>query len=190
MAAALVPSERAQRKTHVLSFAAIALAAASAATSPALTSNSPWWEKITVTYDGNGSHRSCNYETSLSYAQTDKPCDMSGGRAEAASAATSADGVQTKITFERRFTPGSPPDFEKLEPGDTLIGGLMMLVAIGDDGAVRGCSVIAQTGDSQPEYGCDEVRAERFQASAPVKAPNSRLGFLTVLVYGHEEELV
>jgi hypothetical protein len=174
----------------VLSFAAIALAAASAATTPTLTSNTPWWEKITVTYDGNGSHRACNYETSLAYAQTQEACDMGSARTEAAKAAASNAGVQTKITFERRFTPGTPPELDSLEPGDTLIGGLMMLVAIGEDGAVRACSVIAESGDDKPSYGCEQVRAERFQASIGPAPKDSRVGFLTVLVYGHEEEVV
>ena len=184
----------------MLSFAAIAMAAASAATSPVLTtpavttptltSNTPWWEKITVTYDGNGSHRACNYETSLAYAQTEEACDMHSKPAEAAKAAASNAGVQTKITFERRFTPGTPPELDALQPGDTLIGGLMMLVAIGEDGAVRACSVIAESGDDKPSYGCEQVRAERFQASIGSKPKDSRVGFLTVLVYGHEEEVV
>jgi hypothetical protein len=121
----------------VLSFAAIALAAASTAITPTLTSNTPWWEKITVTYDGNGSHRACNYETSLAYAQTQEACEVGSARADADKAAASNAGVQTKITFERRFTPGTPPELDSLQPGDTLIGGLMMLVAIGEDGAVR-----------------------------------------------------
>ena len=187
----------------MLSLAAIALAAASVATTPAasaattpalttptLTSSTPWWEKITVTYDGNGSHRACNYETSLAYAQTQEACDMGSAKAEAAKAAASNAGVQTKITFERRFTPGSPPELDALQPGDTLIGGLMMLVAISEDGSVRACSVIAESGDDKPSYGCDQVRAERFQASLGSTQKDSRVGFLTVLVYGHEEEVV
>jgi len=181
----------------VLSFAAIALAAASAATAtaasaatPALTSNTPWWEKITVTYDGNGSHRACDYETSLAYAQTEEACDLKSSPADAAKAAASNAGVQTKITFERRFTPGAPPELDALQPGDTLIGGLMMLVAISEDGSVRACSVIAESGDDKPSYGCDQVRAERFQASIGPAPRDSRVGFLTVLVYGHEEEVV
>lgn len=181
----------------MLSFAAIALAAASAATTPAasaattptLMSNSPWWEKITVTYDGNGSHRSCNYETNLSYGDADA-CDLDSASASPAKPASGPAGVQTKITFERRFTPGAAPDLQSLEPGDTLIGGLMMMVSFGQDGAVRGCSVIAETGEDRPAYGCDQVRAERFKASARVAAQDSLLGFLTVLVYGHEEEVV
>lgn len=179
----------------MLSFAAIAMAAASAATTPALTtpaltSNTPWWEKITVTYDGNGSHRACDYETSLAYVLTQEACDMRSAQTETAKAAASNAGVQTKITFERRFTPGAPPELDALQPGDTLIGGLMMLVAISEDGSVRACSVIAESGEDKPSYGCEQVRAERFQASLGSAQKDSRVGFLTVLVYGHEEEVV
>ena len=74
--------------------------------------------------------------------------------------------------------------------GDALLGGLLMMVAIGRDGAVRGCSVVAETGEARPDYGCDEVRAERFQASVGGAAQDSQVGILTVLVYGHEEEVV
>ena len=170
----------------MLSLAAIALAAASAATSPSssLMSNSPWWERITYTYDDNGSHRSCAYETNLT-AQPTEACDVSNAPAKEAGS-----GVMTKITFERRFTPGAPPEVEKLQPGDKLLGGLMMMVAFDENGAVRGCSVVAETGDAKPEYGCEQVRAEKFQASAAVGTPETKHGFLTVIVYGHEEELV
>jgi hypothetical protein len=171
----------------VLSFAAIALAAASAATSPALISNSPWWEKVTVTYGDDGSHRDCNYESSLPL-EGEGACEAA--TVSAAKAGKGTAGVRTKITFERRFTPGAMPASKGLEPGDTFIGGLMMMVAFDQNGAVRGCSVLAETGEARPDYGCDEVRAERFQASVGGASQNSQLGVLTVLVYGHEEEVV
>jgi hypothetical protein len=171
----------------VLSFAAIALAAASAATTPALMSNSPWWEKVTVTYGDDGSHRECNYESSLAL-EGEGACDEVSG--SAVKVTKSAAGVQTKITFERRFTPGAMPASKALEPGDTFIGGLMMMVAFDRSGAVRGCSVLAETGEARPDYGCDQVRAERFQASVGGASKDSQLGVLTVLVYGHEEEVV
>ena len=148
-------------------------------------SNSPWWEKITYTYDDNGAHRSCDYETSLP-TNPAETCDVANAPASAASGS----GVLTKITFERRFTPGAPPDVKKLQPGDKLLGGLMMVVAFDRNGGVQGCSVVAETGDAKPAYGCEQVRAEKFQASATVGAQDSRHGFLTVIVYGHEEELV
>ena len=171
----------------MLSFATIALAAASAATSPALMPTSPWWEKITVTYDGDGSQRSCAYETSLSRAP--EACEVENSPASPAKAGAGTPGVQTTITFERRFTPGAMPKFDRLEPGDTLLGGHVMRVAIDRSGAVSGCSVVAATGEARPAYDCDQVRAERFQASAGGAAQAPYTGFLTILVYGREEQI-
>lgn len=174
----------------MLSFAAIALAAASAATTPTLVSNTPWWEKVTVTYGDDGSHRSCRYESSLPLGG-EEACEATSSPAKATKATKLSNaGVQTKITFERRFTPGAMPASKSLEPGDTFIGGLMMMIAFDQNGAVRGCSVLAETGEARPDYGCDEVRAERFQASVGGATQKSQLGVLTVLVYGHEEEVV
>ena len=48
---------------------------------------------------------------------------------------------------------------------------------------------MAETGEAKPEYGCEQVRAERFQASLGGEQ-DSQLGTLTVLVYGHKEEVV
>ena len=170
----------------MLSIAALGLAAASAATSPPLMPTSSWWEKITVTYDSSGSQRSCSYETSF----TGGPEGCDDLKIDAGLAKTAAGGaIQTKITFERRFTPGAAPDFQKLDAGDTLLGGHVMMVAVGRDGAVRGCSIIAASRGATPDYGCDEVRAERFQASTREARDESQVGFLTVLVYGHQEDV-
>ena len=171
----------------MLSIAALALAAATATSSPDTLSTTPWWEKITITYGDDGSHRSCNYETSRSFAGADA-CDESA-TVSAAKATTGSAGVQTKITFERSFTPGAMPNIRDMEPGDAMLGGLVMMVAIDRNGSVRGCSVVAETGDAKPEYGCEQVRAERFQASLGAEQ-DSQLGTLTVLVYGHKEEVV
>ena len=166
----------------MLSIAALALAAASPATSPDILSTAPWWEKITITYGDDGSQRSCSYETSRPFAGTEA-CE------DTAKATTGSAGVQTKITFERSFTPGAMPNIRDMEPGDAMLGGLVMMVAIDRNGSVRGCSVVAETGDAKPEYGCEQVRAERFQASLGAEQ-DSQLGTLTVLVYGHKEEVV
>ena len=171
----------------MLSIAALALATASPATSPDILSTAPWWEKITITYGDDGSHRSCNYETSRSFAGADA-CDESA-TVSASKATTGSAGVQTKITFERSFTPGAMPNIRDMEPGDAMLGGLVMMVAIDRNGSVRGCSVVAETGDAKPEYGCEQVRAERFQASLGAEQ-DSQLGTLTVLGYGHTEEEV
>jgi len=182
------PSERARRNEDVLSIAALALAAATATASPDLLSTTPWWEKITITYGDDGSHRSCNYESSRSFGGKEE-CESERATAKPAKASTGSAGVQTKITFERSFTPGAMPNIRDMAPGDELIGGLVMMVAIDRNGSVRGCSVVAETGDAKPEYGCEQVRAERFQASVGGEQ-DSQLGTLTVLVYGHAEEVV
>ena len=122
----------------MLSFAAIALAAASAATTPTLVSNSPWWEKVTVTYGDDGSHRSCTYESSLPLGG-EEACDATSSPAKATKALSNA-GVQTKITFERRFTPGAMPASKRLEPGDTFTIGPELLTV---DSAERDAAGVA-----------------------------------------------
>jgi hypothetical protein len=66
-----------------------------------------------------------------------------------------------------------------------LLGKQVMALAIDAAGAVKGCKVVATGGEMTPEYGCTEAQTERFDtvASAP------RQGFMTVLVYGHEEHV-
>lgn len=172
----------------MLSIAAIALAAVSAASSAPLTATSPWWERITLTVSGDGSRQSCQYEMSLAGAP--RSCEADEMPTAARSAPAGRGGMQTKITFERRFTPGERPDAPSLQPGDTLLGGHVMRVAITGDGAVQGCQVVAASGEATPTYGCDDVRAERFQASAGAGGvQRARTGFLTVLVYGHQEQV-
>ena len=172
----------------MLSIAALALAAATAPTSADTLSTNPWWEKITITYGDDGSHRACDYQTSRSFGSPEA-CDSETTPVTAAKASISNAGVQTKITFERSFTPGAMPNLRDMAPGDKVIGGLVMMVAIDRNGSVQGCSVVAETGDEKPEYGCEQVRAEKFQASLG-GAQDSQLGTLTVLVYGHKEEVV
>ena len=173
----------------MLSIAALALAAAVATPSPDTLATTHWWEKITITYGDDGSRRSCNYESSRSRGSKEACDDDESAPMTAAKASTGNGGVQTTITFERSFTPGAMPNIRDMEPGDALLGGLVMMVAIGRDGSVRGCSVVAETGDTKPAYGCDQVRAERFQAGLRGEQ-DSQLGTLTVLVYGHAEEVV
>jgi hypothetical protein len=172
----------------VLSLAAMALAVASATNSPPLTSVAPWWEKITVTISADGSQRSCRYETNLA-GKAGEGCEAASAPADIKRASGKTDGTQTKITFERRFTPNQRPDFGDLSAGDTLLGGQVMMLAIDGEGAVRACEVVAESGDSKPAYSCDQVRGERFQASARRGAGEARLGYMTVLVYGHEEQV-
>ena len=167
----------------MFALAALLLATSSATPSPALTTASPWWERVTFTISGDGAHQSCRYQTSLSAdgATTcdagDSPVKTKGG----------AKGVYTKITIERRFNPGGKPEEFKLETGDTFLGGQVMSLAIDGTGKVRTCEIVNMSGDVTPAYGCAEARAERFQASAGRAAPQLRHGYMTVLVYGHED---
>ena len=172
----------------MLSIAATFLAAASAATSPALTSTSPWWEKITYTISSDGTQESCRYESSISAAGAES-CDSEEASSPIRPAASSSAGGYTKITIERRFTPGSRPDAGGLEPGDTLIGGQVMALAIDANGAVRSCQVVAASSSVRPVYGCEQARAERFEASAGRSAAEARTGFLTIIVYGHQAQV-
>ena len=104
--------------------------------------------------------------------------------------ASESKGEVTKITFERRFDPGSAPAKPNLQTGDTLLGGQMMALAIDPRGAVKGCRIVAQSGSMQPAYGCDDAQAERFQAGVGGVQKEERDGFMTILVYGHSEHMV
>lgn len=166
----------------MLGLAALILAAAPSGPSPALTPIAPWWEKVTYTISGD--RESCEFESSVAGG---RGCDA----AEASSpirAATSSAGSYAKITIERRFTPDRP-DPVSLNPGDTLLGGKVIALAIDAAGAVRNCRVVGASGELRPAYDCDEARAERFEASAGRATPQVRQGFMTILAYGHEEQL-
>ena len=173
----------------MLKLAALAMAAASSVSSPALVSNSPWWEKVTVTIAGDGNPRSCQYESSLAAAGARECAVEAKDGALSASGSGSKDEL-TSITFERRFSPSAKPDTGDVKAGDTLLGGQVMALAIDSHGAVRGCHVVAAAGDMTPDYGCDEAKAERFEASAARSSGTpAREGYLTVLVYGHSEHV-
>jgi hypothetical protein len=64
------------------------------------------------------------------------------------------------------------------------------MLTIDSAGAVQGCKVLAATGDMLPSYGCREARAERFETGADAEAATARHAFMTILVYGHSEQLV
>jgi hypothetical protein len=168
----------------VLGLASLILAAASANVSPVLTSASPWWEKVTYTISGGDARQACVYESSFAGARS---CD-GDEQSSPVHAADSPAGAYTKITIERRFTPSGGPDPLSLQPGDTLLGGQVMALAIDATGAVRGCKILAASGDVRPAYGCREARAERFGVNAR-EAAQVRQGLMAILVYGHEESL-
>ena len=103
--------------------------------------------------------------------------------------AKGATGVFSKLTFERRFSPGQKLDSGRLETGDKLLGQQVMFLTFTPDGAIQSCRVVGTSGDLLPSYGCDEAKTEQFrvQASAPSNAPHQ--AFMTILVYGHQEQI-
>lgn len=160
--------------------------AAASAASAVLDSSIPWWEKITVTVDDKGNQHSCHYEASLS-GEGAKACDkLMADSVEAGSSGQA--GVISKVTFERRFSPGSQIDSGRLHPGDTLLGRQVMFLTFDADGAIESCKVVATSGDAPPTYNCDEARTEQFRAQTG-EGPAVRQAFMTILAYGHTEEM-
>ena len=148
-----------------------------------LESATPWWEKITVTVDDKGTQQSCRYETS---AAGSAACDK-----EIADSIRPGKGIQgqfKKVTFERRFSPGGQLDAGKLQPGDMLLGRQVMFLTIDAKGAIQSCKVVASSGDAPPDYGCNEAKQEQFKAEANADATD-RQAFMTVLAYGHLEQI-
>ncbi|HEY8593093.1 MAG TPA: hypothetical protein VIL42_09555 [Sphingomicrobium sp.] len=167
----------------------LATAATTSSSEAMLASHSPWWEKVTVTMSGDGNPQSCRYETSVKPSATEH-CDVASTQAAAIGKSSSGDGTVTRITFERRFTPGETPVKPELSTGDTLLGGQVMAINIGNDGKVKGCKVVAMSGAMRPEYSCADASAERFEASLGTGKPTERQGYMTIIVYGHSEYMV
>lgn len=163
-------------------------AAALAATtpSPVLEASVPWWERVTVTVDDKGEQRSCNYESSLSPTGVET-CDEETAAGIKAGSSDHA-GTYARLTFERRFSPGAQLDAGRLQPGDTLLGRQVMFLTIDAQGSIESCHVVATSGDILPEYDCEEARKEQFKAQASAE-PGARQAFMTVLAYGHTEQI-
>jgi hypothetical protein len=173
-------------------FAALGLLSASAAHSAAaLTSTTPWWEKITVTVTDDGKTHSCRYETSLNPNQAQE-CSASDNQTAMAKASGGSKDQYTSITFERRFTPGEKPTQAALQPGETFLGGQVMALGIDARGAVNQCRIVAMSGAVTPQYSCDDAQAERFEASAGSARAHGpqRAGYLMIVVYAHAEHVV
>jgi hypothetical protein len=170
--------------------AALALASASAHSAAALTSTGPWWERVTVLVAGDGQAQSCRYESSFK-PNGGQDCSVVESQAAAAKSAGAKDQF-TRITFERRFSPGARPEAAPLQPGETLLGGRLMALAIDAKGAVKDCEVVASSGAVMPQYGCDDLAGERFEASAggTHAGAGPREGYMSIIVYGHSEHVV
>jgi hypothetical protein len=178
----------------IRTLAALALASATAATAgttssaDTLKSNVPWWEKVTVTMTGDGQPASCSYESSLR-SMDPSACDVKSEASATSDSKAGSKSELTRITFERQFLPGmTEPGETSMTPGDTLLARQVLAIHIDPAGVVKGCQVVARSGDLTPEYGCDEAKTERFEPNSKAAATH-RQGFMTVLVYGHEEHV-
>lgn len=170
---------------------ALALASASAQPAATLNSTAPWWERVTVLVADDGETQSCRYESSLQ-PTADKDCSVVGATAASSAKTVGAKDQFTRITFERRFSPGARPDIQALQPGEVLLGGRLMSLAIDAKGSVEDCHVVATSGSVAPQYGCSDLAAERFEASVtgPHAGAPPRAGYMSVIVYGHSEHMV
>ena len=179
------------RAIAALSLASAASFATAATTNVSgLDATTPWWERVTITISGDGHPQSCRFESSLK-PEDGQECQVEASQAAVAKTSTGSKDSLTRITFERRFSPGAQPD-AALPTGDTLLGRQVMALAIGTKGTVEGCKIVAASGDMRPEYGCKEASAERFQTSAATgaKPTATREAYMTILVYGHSEHVV
>jgi hypothetical protein len=175
----------------VLSLIAMALAAAAPSTappSPMLEASVPWWERITVTVDDKGAQQSCKYHSSLSPTGAEA-CDEATASSVQARGPKGPSGVYSKLTFERRFSPGAKLDSGRLQTGDKLLGQQVMFLTIDPKGTIESCRVLARSGDMIPAYGCAEAESEQFRAQANAPSGAARQAFMTILVYGHQEQI-
>jgi hypothetical protein len=172
----------------VLAFLAALLAAPTSASAPVLDASVPWFERITVTMDDKGAQQSCKYQFSLS-ASGPETCDKEMASTIPSVAASGGAGLYSKLTFERRFSPGSKLDSGRVETGDKLLGQQVMFLTIGGDGSIDSCRVVGTSGDLVPAYGCKEARSEQFRVPASAPSERPRQAFMTILVYGHQEQI-
>lgn len=168
----------------MLALFAAALAASNP--SPVLEASVPWWERITVTMDDKGQQRSCRYQMSLSPAG-EKACDEETA-ASVGAGGGARDGIYSKVTYERRFSPGGRLDSGQLRPGDTLLGRQVMFLSIDADGSIASCKVVAASGDMAFRYDCEQARKEQFRIQASA-GQGARQAFMTILAYGHTEQI-
>jgi len=152
----------------------------------------PWWERITVTLSGDGQSQGCQYTSSTGQTSSDCTIDAAAqdGSGSSEHSASGRDQV-TRLTFERRFTPGVLTAADaQMQAGDTLIGREVMALDIDGRGSVKSCKIVANSGEMLVSYGCAEAQAERFQAAARSGAPApQRVGYMTVLIYAHSEHV-
>ena len=168
--------------------ALVAAVLAASTPTPMLEASVPWWEKITVTVDDKGAQQSCKYQSSLS-ARGAETCDEAMASTIASPKAQGGSGAFSKLTFERRFSPGATLDNGRLETGDKLLGQQVMFLTIDGDGSIQSCRVVGTSGDMLPAYGCEQAKSEQFRAEASAASDAPRQAFMTIRVYGHQEQI-
>ena len=108
---------------------AASIAAAATIPTSTLDSTAPWWERVTVTISGDGEAHSCRFESSLKPNGAES-CDVSSSPGATSKLSNSGSKAEfTRITFERRFTPGAQGE-PRVPVGDTLLGQQVMALAI------------------------------------------------------------
>lgn len=148
----------------------------------------PWWERISVTLDDKGKQYSCNYQSSR-LPTGPEACDEEMASTMPAIRAKGGPGLYSKLTFERRFSPGTRLDSGRLQAGDKLLGQQVMHLIFGADGGIASCKVVGTSGEMIPAYDCEGVKAEQFRAAATASSEAPRQAFMTILVYGHQEQI-
>ena len=72
-----------------------------------------------------------------------------------------------------------------------MLGGRLMALAIDAKGAVENCRIVATSGSVAPQYGCADLKAERFEASVGGgTSTEPREAYMSIVVYGHSEHVV
>jgi len=175
----------------IVPLALVAVPAIAVAATP-LPTSAAWWEKVTVRMVGDGDAQTCQYQSSRETA-TKADCSVVGKSGAMTAAGTGKPAGQSKaaattVTFERRFSPGpAAPAAPAIQTGDKLLGREVMALAIDDKGKVTGCKVVTSIGDTGLSYGCEDASNETFDAAAG-NAPY-RQGFMTIMAYGHSEQV-
>ena len=168
--------------------ALVAAAMAASTPSPLLEASVPWWERITVTVDDKGTQQSCKYQSSLS-AKGAETCDKDMAESVAPGAGAGSTGLYSKLTFERRFSPGEKLDSGRIQTGDKLLGQQVMFLTFDPAGSIDSCRVVGSSGDMRPAYGCEQAKSEQFRMPASAPAAEPHQAFMTILVYGHQEQI-
>ena len=148
----------------------------------------PWFERISVTIDDKGTQQSCTYQFSLSPTGAEE-CDKETASSIPTLKGNGSAGLFSKLTFERRFSPGAKLDSGKLQTGDKLLGQQVMHLTFDADGEIDGCKIVGMSGDMVPSYGCAQAKLEQFRVKASTAPAAPHQAFMTIMVYGHQEQI-